>query len=74
MVVGVVMAVVGGAGCGHKRVQVANTPEGNACNRECMTMFNACYDGKRKNLKNCQTRENDCLRTCPGAEVADSEQ
>lgn len=32
MVVGVVLAV-GAVGCGHRRVQVANTPEGNACER-----------------------------------------
>jgi len=64
------------AGCGHKRVQVANTREGNACNRQCMEFFNDCYAGKRKNLKTCQARENDCLRTCPGASggVASQEQ
>lgn len=64
-----VVLLVGGSGCGHKRVQVANTPEGNACQRECMNMFNDCYGGKRKNLKACQSRENDCLRTCPGAVI-----
>jgi hypothetical protein len=61
-------------GCGHKRVQVANTPEGNACNRQCMDMFNSCYDGKRKNLKTCQVRENECLRTCPGAVLGDQQE
>lgn len=70
MVFGVVM-LAGVVGCGHKRVKVANTPEGNACNRQCMEMFNGCYDGKRKNLKTCQARENDCLRTCPGAPLND---
>lgn len=71
MVVVVVLAV-GAVGCGHKRVRVANTPEGNACNRECMQLFNDCQDGKRRNRKACEARENDCLRTCPGAEMPGS--
>lgn len=62
-----VVAVVVLAGCSPKRVVVANTPEGNACRRECMQLFNDCQDGKRKNRKACTARENDCLTTCPGA-------
>jgi hypothetical protein len=68
MVVGVVVLGLGGAACsGRKRVTVANTPEGNACRRECMALFNDCQDGKRKNRKVCLARENECLTTCPGA-------
>lgn len=64
MVVGLLVV-----GCGPKRVVVANTPEGNACRRECMKLFNECQGGQRKNRKVCMERENECLTTCPGAVV-----
>jgi hypothetical protein len=64
MVVGLLVVL---GGCGRKRVPVANTPEGNACRRECMTLFNECQGGHRKNRKACEARENECLTTCPQA-------
>ena len=63
----VVVLLVGASGCGRRRVQVANTPEGNVCQRECMSLFNACQGGQRKNRKTCEARENECRATCPGA-------
>lgn len=66
MAMGVVM-VVASMGCRHRRVAVASTPEGNACRRECMKLFNDCQDGKRRNRKMCAARENECLTTCPSA-------
>lgn len=71
MVVGVVVLSLGSTGCGRKRVQVANTPEGNACRRECMSLFNECQGGQRKNRKVCEARETECLTTCPSAVAAE---
>lgn len=66
--------LLGGLGCGPKRVRVANTPEGQACKRECMTMFNECYQGKRRNKKLCTQREHECLLSCPAATTGEEEE
>lgn len=68
------MVVMGGVGCGPKRVRVANTPEGQACRKECNAGFNECFQGKRRNKKICTQRENECLRECPGALTGDEDE
>lgn len=69
-----VVAVVGSLGCARKVIIVPSTPEGVACRRECMALFNECQNGKRKNRKACEARERECLlTTCPGAYVEGSQ-
>ena len=63
--------VVLGVGCGSRRVVVAKTPEGAACQRQCTQFFNDCYQGKRKNRKFCTQRERECLLGCPGGHEFD---
>ena len=64
----VVVAVVFSA-CRHEpRVIVANTPEGNACKRDCMHIYETCMAGRHASKRKCRTRENECLVTCPGFE------
>lgn len=66
----VVGLVVAGAGCrttmGLPRVEVPNTPEGLACQRECLLIFHSCQAGGRRDYM-CRIEQLRALRTCPGA-------
>lgn len=69
----VVVLLVGGvSGCRRRvpnaaQVFVPNTPEAQACRRECMVVRNSCQGGRGVNERVCRQREIDCLWTCPGA-------
>lgn len=69
MVVGLLVVL---GGCGRKRVVVVpNTPDGLACQRECMTVFYTCQGGRGRNAKVCAAGQQECLATCPGAIYSD---
>lgn len=67
LMVVVVAAGFSTLGCAKKRVQVANTPEGNSCRRECMQVYQSCMGARGGGKYVCRNQENECLRTCPGA-------
>lgn len=46
------------------RVEVPNSPEGLACQRECLLVFHACHSSV---VDFCRLEQLLCLRTCPGA-------
>lgn len=49
-----------------RTVLLPNTPEANACQRECMMVSNLCGYAE-----SCHEQKQRCLETCPGAVVAD---
>lgn len=51
----------------HLSIDVPNTPEGLACQRECLLVFHACHGGSALNIDACRPEQLRCLRTCPGA-------
>lgn len=52
------------AGCAT--IRIPNTPEGQACNRECMFLANQCLASGVSGWA-CLAQKRDCWRTCPGA-------
>ena len=67
-----VLVVVAVGGCSRRAtVVIPNTPEGLACERECMSVFQACKGGRRANQRNCLVQQQRCLETCPGAMFSD---
>lgn len=67
-----VLAVVA-VGCRRHAVSVVvpNTPEGLACERQCLGIFHACQGGRGSNAKVCRKEYDGCLETCPGAMFSD---
>ena len=61
-------AVVISVGC--SKVYVPNTPEGQACERECLLIYNTCVlRGACDSVceLGCTMQRKNCRRTCPGA-------
>lgn len=57
-------------GCGAANVNIPPTPEGNACRRECMAIYNVCSDPsllQRIWMQSCHGQNEECLMGCPGA-------
>lgn len=52
------------------RVALPDTREAQACNRECMGIFNSCNLRRGQELS-CAQQKHDCLLTCPGAKEVD---
>lgn len=57
------------AGCMPRRVMVMPTPEGQECKRQCMLVEAQCLSGRQNSARECRQRENECLVTCPGADI-----
>jgi hypothetical protein len=58
-----VVMLVGASGC-RKRVAaviVPNTPDGLACQRQCMQVYETCVGGRARNEKACNSHEQGCL-------------
>lgn len=49
-------------------VYVPPTKEGQACKRECMSLYNQCRTAERGAIQ-CSEEDSACLQTCPGAEI-----
>lgn len=63
---GLVLVVALG-GCVSIKWNVPATPEGNACKRECMGLYNQCLQTPFGGPYPCGNERNECLATCPGA-------
>lgn len=60
---------LGLAGC-FATVNIPNTPEALACERECMFLRNSCMMSDQANPYQgfaCNGQQHSCLLTCPGA-------
>lgn len=64
----VLASVLVAAGC--TSVYIPNTPEGQACKRECMMVRNTCNASCPRGTDcgmSCTLQQKDCWRSCPGA-------
>lgn len=62
--VALALLLLGLLGCAWGKAVLPDTPEAKACAKACLEDFNLC---KATEQGRCKTRNNDCLKACPGA-------